>query len=58
MNGYPVDMDTDDRWPRPRWFLWLVVFLIPIPFSPWWLTVVMLGIVTAIITVAVGFRTD
>jgi hypothetical protein len=54
--GYPVVEVDNDRESRPRWILWLFIFLIPIPFSPWWLTIIMLGIVATLITVALGVK--
>jgi len=24
----------------PHWILWVIIFLIPIPFSPWWLGII------------------
>jgi hypothetical protein len=29
---------------RPNWAWWLLVLLFPIPWSPWWLCIIFLGI--------------
>jgi hypothetical protein len=33
-------------WP---WYLWLLVLLFPIPFSPWWLTIICLAVFCSLV---------
>ena len=42
----PAKTGGDDTTPSRRgwWRLWLLVLLFPIPFSPWWLTIICLAV--------------
>jgi len=47
-------MKDNEREPWPRGLIWLLVFLIPLPFGPWWLTIPMLTIIVTVIVLGVG----
>jgi membrane protein implicated in regulation of membrane protease activity len=36
---------------RPSWWLILLIVLFPIPFSPWWLTIICLAVFVALLAV-------
>jgi hypothetical protein len=46
----------DERRPWPRWLLWLVIFLIPISFGPWWFRIAMLVVLVGVILLGIGSK--